>query len=78
MPEGLKRGLLWGARTAIDLMIAIYIWHVVVPEDWRWLSAEQIDDLATIAPPMMIGYLFGYYADDIRRWLQHWLQHWLR
>jgi hypothetical protein len=30
--------------------------------------------LATIAPPMMAGYLFGYYADDIWRWLQRWLQ----
>jgi hypothetical protein len=42
--------------TAIGAGIVFtYVWHLVVPESWRWLTAEEVDAIKDLALSIATG-----------------------
>lgn len=42
--------------TAIGAGIVFtYVWHLVVPESWRWLTAEEVDAIKDFALSIATG-----------------------
>jgi hypothetical protein len=53
-----KAGML-GAFGAVMLMGAAWIWHLITPENWQWLSEQQIDHIQGMVTGGVIAVVVG-------------------
>jgi hypothetical protein len=48
-------GLLWAVAVFTLMGMTIYVWHIIVPETWRWLPQNSLDGIRTL----LTGVLFS-------------------
>lgn len=53
-----KAGML-GAFGAIMFMGAVWVWHLITPENWQWLSEQQIDHIQGMVTGGVIAVVVG-------------------
>ena len=52
--------LFFGTLAAITLaFLVIFFLHLLAPESWRWLPAEEVESLKTLAISIMVGLLMS-------------------
>lgn len=51
----IKKSCFYGFGVLCTVFVIVWLWHVVMPASWRWLVAEEITNIQSIAISILTG-----------------------
>lgn len=57
--------VIWSIFLVTALLLLVWLWHLLAPATWQWLTEEQSKDLSGLITTGILGGVIGKYFDSI-------------